>query len=328
MNIKQFIFVSLFSILLSGCAAYSPEVSHESETWTWVFTNGTAIEFPASWRYIEFNGFSEGGYMYDAYGAFYMVRDGRTHETARRFFIEEHEIVTEIETDHIVHFLRAETTRELFPDRYYGTTEFIDYLVLAPNDAVFYARLPVTDAIVEREVAFRDVLETAYVPHDDLNTLGFLGGIAIMVYPSDWNIVEWIFIGAPHLQNDELRLTIIPYDEDYWIRTISNDENGISEVTYEDIVLENLRLNNQFDPQITYIDRLAHQIATFKSENDTFYAYIFRLNSGLWFNISFSRIDREPIQPEDEVIVMQMIDSILLNNRGSYYEPIELILPD
>lgn len=76
---------------------------------------------------------------------------------------------------------------------------------------------------------------------------------------------------------------------------------------------------------LEYTDRLNHHVAVYIS--GTFKAYVFRLENNIWFRISISRLDGASIQVEDEEVILQMIDSILLNNRNSYYEPIELVLP-
>lgn len=317
---KRIIAVFLLSLFLFGCSP-KPEETPESETWSWVFHNGTVIQFPDAWRYIEFDGFAEGGYMYDAYGVFYMVRDGRTHEAAQIWFNEQHESVTELESATTVRFLRAETTKGYFPDRYYGTTEFVDYLILAPDDAVFHAWLPVIDQIEERETTFRAVLATANSLHDELNTFGFFGGIAVMAYPPDWEIVNWMSAGAPNLANEEFYMTIIPNDEDFWLRVIERARDIVrEEITDEDIINEILfAYTDSEDASLNHIERLNHSIAMY--ENDKFNVYVFKLENDLWYSVSFSRIDEDTIQAEDEAIILQMIDSILLNNRDSGNPP-------
>ncbi|MEO0597481.1 MAG: hypothetical protein AAF126_15345, partial [Chloroflexota bacterium] len=46
-----------------------------------------------------------------------------------------------------------------------------------------------------------------------------------------------------------------------------------------------------------------------------------------WFYMQFARTDEEPFDESDEAQLWQLVDSILLNQRESYYEPIELVIP-
>ena len=69
---------------------------------------------------------------------------------------------------------------------------------------------------------------------------------------------------------------------------------------------------------------------TYTANSTRYYTvYIFKLDSDIWFRMSIRNFDNRIVEPEEtEAIIMRMIDSILLNNRDSYYEPIELVLPD
>ena len=149
-----------------------------------------------------------------------------------------------------------------------------------------------------------------------------------MTYSSDWEIVNWMSAGAPNLQNDNLYLTILLQEENFWMRVIERShEIEAGEITNEDIIRQNLFLYSQYDAAFISFEHLDHQIATYQTEDETVKYYVFRLENKLWFSIAFTRLDDEAIQPEDEDTIMWMIDSILLNNRDSYYEPIRLRFP-
>jgi branched-subunit amino acid ABC-type transport system permease component len=79
------------------------------------------------------------------------------------------------------------------------------------------------------------------------------------------------------------------------------------------------------DVAIQYINRHRHRIALYQT--DTSQHMAFRLQNDLWVRLHFYSWNGDTLQPTDVAMIMQMIDSILLNNRNTYYEPINLVLP-
>lgn len=317
---SRLIAVLVFSIMLVSCS--SQEKVSETVSWTWIFENGTAIEFPNSWELGHDSGFY-GVSINDGYGELAFTPFGYDHDAWEQIFFEQYDDGIELETNGNVRIFRAETVIETLAEHHNGITEFVDYVIFTPNDFVLGVYVPVTPEIIERELIIQQVLESITVLHDEFNIFSFHGGQAVMTYSDDWEIVDRnLGLGATMRTND-LNLIIAVEGREFW--QTFKDEDGNDDLTHEDIIYALSTYNLSENVLIQHTNRHGHHLAIY--EDDASQVIVFRLNNGLWFRGLFARGNGSGIQPEDELVILQMIDSILLNNRNSYYEPINLALP-
>lgn len=300
---KRIIFVVLlFSIILSGC-------SSKPETWTWITYEGMIFEFPQTWEQLSFSG-GTGVLVNDSFGMLYFSMN-ENHAQWEETFYQGNESVFEVESDTGNHIIYVEISTEVFADLYDGQTEFVQYVAFVPGDLIATVNVPDTPELEQREVAIIDILQSVHVLQHEQNILSFFGGLAVMVYPDDWEITNWNSSEAPILENANLRVPI-------WGRTEIIDIPDREDVTAQEII-DGL-LDVMMDDDVESFQR---RRTTIYRDSNTF---LFALDNGLVFSVGYYRKDGE-LQPEDEEIIMQMVDSILLNNRDSYDEPIRLRFP-
>jgi hypothetical protein len=151
-----------------------------------------------------------------------------------------------------------------------------------------------------------------------------------MFYTNDWQFQQFNLGSAPSMISDVLHINIYAEYEEMWLDYLYFDEvdNTVESIDSEHLIHDMPFTNLSEDIEIQYSRRHGHRIASYTEE--TYQIIAFQLRNGLWFRIDFGRrdsMDIQEFQPEDEAIIMQMIDSILLNNRRSYNEPINLVIP-
>lgn len=300
---KRIIAVFLLSLFLFGCSSHS-------DTWTWISHDGTVFEFPATWETSPFNS-SSGVSANDGYVEVYFFPDSN-HDFWEKKLYEEPGEVIEIETDTGNRVIRTEFATVLLTAVDGEQTEFVQYVAFVPDDGIAYANVPDTPELARRESAIIDVLQSVYVPQYDQNVLSFYGGLAVLTYSDDWKITNWNSSEDPVLQNDNLNLVMWTYPERI-------DVPEREDITAQDTI--DFLLERMMDDDVETFQR---RRTTIHRDSNRF---LFALDNGLVFFMGFHRLDDTELQVEDEAVILQMIDSILLNNRNSYYEPINLVLP-
>lgn len=313
----HYVFIVII-LLLIGCTPQETIPKHED--WSFVYFDGTTLQFPDAWYLIHYSGSMFNGiYLTDTYGEFYVFQDVRSHRAMEEIYIADSTLI-ELVFDENIRLFRGETTMEFEDDVFRGATEFIEYVAFVPNDKVLRAWIPITSQLEEQETILQDVFRSAHPLQPDLNTFGFLGGLAVMVYPDDWEIVNWNMSDSPVLQKNNVRLSFVVRDESFhhnWI----DDEDG--NITTEDVI--NYLLERDFDVKLSEVESsYRYGQLLYRYEN----RFLLVVDNELIFNISAYDINGEQLENVDEEQILQMVDSILLNNRSNYYEAIDLIVPE
>ena len=328
---KRIIAILLLSMFLFGCSSAQKEAS-EPEIWTWIFHDGTTLEFPNSWNFLGNDWTGNGLYLRDDSGYLYLQNDGATYELPEQPFLEEENPPTELNID--AHFRLFRSEHSYDPDSeyadFFGTTEFYAYMAFMPDSSLFTTLIPITPDISERETALIKVLRTGRSLHDEYNSIGLMGGWAVMVYPDDWEIVNWTLSGWPELSNGHIKAFVALANDEFWFAQI--EENELETMIESDKILTILQTPSGFiNPEhltvsdIEYIERYDHALAVYREDNREY--IVVHLENGFWLKFSFVNLDGELIYPDDEASVMPLIDSILLNTRTDFHAPFELVLP-
>lgn len=317
--------IVILLILLIACTPQQEEIPETDETLTWIYHTGLIIEFPSSWQVLSLFPFSEGFYFQDEYGTFMLNRDGRTHETMKRIYIDADSSFEEIDVDGNIRLFRRQTVYKVedYPELFEGITDVIEYVAFLPNETVLIFTLPIIPEFDAREALFYDVLYSATIFDTELNTIGFAGGLAVMVYPDDWEITNWNDAGSPVFANDDLRMVFTLRDAEFYRRMMLREEEIERDISTQEIIeyaLDNSWFFMITEGEITANSRYGQSV--YRLEN----YFLLYLDSGLIVEIAVDLVEESTT--EDERIAMEMIDSILLNNRDDYHDTIDLIVPD
>lgn len=320
---KRAIILLLF--LLIACTPQQEDLPETEDTLIWIYHTGLIIEFPTSWQVVSLFPFSEGFYFQDEYGTFMLNRDGRTPETMKRVYIDSDLSFEEIDVNGNIRLFRRETIYKVedYPDLFEGITDVIEYVAFLPNETVLIFTLPIIPEFNAREAVFYDVLYSATTFDTELNTFGFAGGLAVMVYPDDWEITNWNDAGSPVFANDNLRMVFTLRDTEFYRRMMIREEEIERDISTQEIIeyaLENSWFFMITEGEISANSRYGQSV--YRLEN----YLLLHLDSGLIVEIAID-LDEESTD-EDERIAMLMIDSVLLNNRDDYHDTIDLIVPD
>lgn len=328
---KRIIAVLLLALFLFGCSL-AQEETPESETWSWIFHDGTTLEFPNSWQFLGNDWTGNGIYFRDDFGYLYLHNDGATYDLPEQPFLELENPPTELNIDANFRLFRSEESYESDSEYadFFGTTEFYAYLAFIPDNSLFRAMIPITADIAERETQLQEILQSTHELPEDFNSVGLLGGWAVMVYSDDWEVVNWSLSGWPELSNGDIKVYVALANDEFWFRQIDENEletmaevDKITNILNEFSILMNPEHLSVSD--IEYVERYDHSLAIYREENREY--IVTQLDNGFWLRFSFVIYNNDVVQPEDEAVVMPMIDSILLNNRTDFHEPINLVLP-
>lgn len=312
---------AVFALIFILIACTPQEEGSENNTWSFIFSDGTILEFPNAWNFVAYRGYLFNViYFTDEYSSFYIFQDGRSHAAMEETYIADNQdTLVELEVNGDTRLFRGERVInfedvELFD----GATEFIVYVALVPDDKVFNALFPIAPELEEREKILQEVLLNARPLHPELKTFGFGGGLAVMTYTHDWEIVNWNSADSPVMQGENARLNFFVAHESFYHNMIDNEDDNIpTEAVINFLLTQYLYLEvNDIEPSYRY-GQLIYRVGD---------SFLLILDNGLTFVIYAHYLDSS--QPEDEAEVLRMIDSILLNNRSNYYEPINLIIPE
>lgn len=329
-EMARIIGVVLLSLLLASCS--SQVQTTELGNWTWVFHDGRTLEFPDTWQLSSPDSTGNGLYLNDEFGMFYLVSSIYSHEVMEQTLLENNNTGFELDTETNIRILRAELSIESGSETsefFDGSTEFLEYAVLIPDNTVVRVSMPLISEMAEREAVLQQVFQSMKPLHKELNTIGFIGGLAVMIYSNDWEIVTWSLVGWPELSNGELNLHIAVATETFWLEGIEETESAT--LSREDIILEILETSSTLQPEVPFSDLLFEDV-NLQGFTVTVIQYeaieyiVFQLQNGLWFRFSFFRRG-STLQSEDETIVMSLVESILANNRDTLFQPIEIAFP-
>ncbi|MEL6309306.1 MAG: hypothetical protein AAFR81_20725 [Chloroflexota bacterium] len=337
---SRILLVSLFCWVLIGCSTQDdPETIHA------VFMLDLAIEYPSNWS----NG-AESGYIWfyssiirDDFGTFFLISnydayDDSTVEQSIRRVYDANEDVIELESPNNgirvlrvdgepievdpreANLLNVDPESELYssPDGYYIYSAYLS------EDHTIVARVPIVPEIELREQAFLSMLDSAHTLSDKMNVFSFVGGMTSLVYPRDWELRLNNGVSLPVWRSEQYSVSI---SIDIQQGIIDAQESLAPDTSYDKFMAFMLdRYATDIDSEtVTYTQRHDTRIAIMPEDNRI--RVYFGIEAGIWFWVWFVRADGSSIQETDEVQLWQLVDSILLNQRESYYDPIELVIP-
>ncbi|GAB5492740.1 MAG: hypothetical protein Phog2KO_29550 [Phototrophicaceae bacterium] len=224
--------------LLIACTPQQAEDTPENNKQSWIYHTGLIIEFPMSWHVISLISLFEGFYFQDEYGTFMLTSDARDHETVERVYIGADESFVELEIEGETRLFRQETSYEVegYPELFEGVTDVVRYIAFLPNENVLVFVFPLIPEFDAREALFYDLLFNASTFDTELNVIGLVGGLAVMVYPDDWEITNWNDAGSPIFSNNNDRFVITVRDEEFYRRAIARNEEAERDISTQEVI--------------------------------------------------------------------------------------------
>ncbi|MEO1643930.1 MAG: hypothetical protein AAFR67_02000 [Chloroflexota bacterium] len=319
--------ICVFAISTSAQEA-TPEPEQPIEI---LLTSGLVVKFPAGIGIQPILGGGETIIMEDDFGRYVLIEDARSHETSEESFYEDNDNIVVLVTPDGNRMLRAELSIESIPDLFGDVTSVYIYLALLPEGHVLRFLIAQGDVAESQETRIMQIVDNTSTVTDEVNIVSFQGGLTTMVYPLEWEWVTWEMVGLAVTLRHEMYFTSV------WMFTETELQQQIDRENPETVIAQDI-IDDVFD-RYTRLDienviietqvRYGRDIYLISVQNRRYLVFNLGNNDSddFWFYMQFARTDEEPFNEADEAQLWQLVDSILLNQRESYYEPVEIVIP-
>lgn len=322
-------------LALLGCTA-----QHNPNTLKPIFLPDLAVEYPSSWSHGTESEYICSSIVRDEFGIFLLISyydaydDNTVSDSVARLY-EANEDVIELESPNGIRVLRTDgepievdplranlLNIDLESELYNAADGYYIYSAYISEDHTIVARVPIVPEAHVREQAFLNMIDTARTLSDEMNVFAFEGGLTSLVYPADWDLDLRNGAWFPVFRSEEYTVAITVTAQS---PIVNVQESLDADTTYDEFMSYLIETDFRSWDEVTYTNRHGTRIAMMTHENDTYLK--FGIDTGIWFDIRMWRNDDEMMQETDETQLWQLVDSILLNQRDSYYAPVRLVIP-